>query len=358
MQVLGSRRGGLITLTIAAVALVVAAAFAVWQLIERPSVDPIAPGARQLRLRPEPARSPFGVPATDERLGDLKVTARRPRRHGRRVREDGDLAIVAAQEARRGHPLGAASASAAATSSRARSARAGSSTLTPRPRSWRVAAPAAGRRSRPAGPRRSRAPPSPAPRDRRRRREDDRRPPPAPTGAWKMVARLPEGAVTAKVTAHRRRRQRHHAPPPPDGRHHRARSWRSARPPRARRSPRPTSRSSTATVRSDNPRALRFAVRVNGAKVVDGEGRRRGHARRTLEAELRPGRRPRPRPSRSTAAASRSAVGHPAAGHATASWSRPATGPATRQGHARWSRSTAPTSSARSTCGPARAAPT
>ena len=36
MQVLGSRRGGLVTSSIAAVALVAAAAFAVWQLIERP----------------------------------------------------------------------------------------------------------------------------------------------------------------------------------------------------------------------------------------------------------------------------------------------------------------------------------
>ena len=71
MQVLGSRRGGLITLSIAAVALVVAVAFAVWQLIERPTVgEPLpGPGAAVSEARP---RITFSVPAA-ERLGDLRV---------------------------------------------------------------------------------------------------------------------------------------------------------------------------------------------------------------------------------------------------------------------------------------------
>ena len=58
MQVLGSRRGGLITLAIAAVALIAAVAFAVWQLIERPSVTEPLPGPGQLRLRRDARASP------------------------------------------------------------------------------------------------------------------------------------------------------------------------------------------------------------------------------------------------------------------------------------------------------------
>ena len=71
MQVLGSRRGGLITLAVAAVALIAAVAFAVWQLIERPAVtEPLpGPGSAVSDARP---RIAFTVPA-DERLGDLRV---------------------------------------------------------------------------------------------------------------------------------------------------------------------------------------------------------------------------------------------------------------------------------------------
>lgn len=71
MQVLGSRRGGAITLAVAALALVVAVTFAVWQLIERPAVTgPLpAPGTAVSSVRPTIA---FGVPS-GARLGDLRV---------------------------------------------------------------------------------------------------------------------------------------------------------------------------------------------------------------------------------------------------------------------------------------------
>ena len=71
MQVLGSRRGGLITLSIAAVALIAAVAFAVWQLIERPSVTEPLPGPGSSVSDATP-RIAFTVPS-EERLGDLTV---------------------------------------------------------------------------------------------------------------------------------------------------------------------------------------------------------------------------------------------------------------------------------------------
>jgi lipoprotein-anchoring transpeptidase ErfK/SrfK len=91
VQVLGSRRGGIVTLVVAGVALVVAVAFAVWQLVERPSVDgPLpAPGSAVSDARPDIA---FGVP-DGARLGDLTVTV-----DGRdataRVRGSGDRLVV------------------------------------------------------------------------------------------------------------------------------------------------------------------------------------------------------------------------------------------------------------------------
>ena len=54
MQVLGSRRGGVITLVLSVVALVVVVAFAVWQLVERPTVSGAvpAPGSAVSDARP------------------------------------------------------------------------------------------------------------------------------------------------------------------------------------------------------------------------------------------------------------------------------------------------------------------
>ena len=71
MQVLGSRRGGVITLAVAAVALLVAAAFAVWQLVERPSVTAAVPAPGSAVSSPHPAIA-FEVPS-GTRLGDLRV---------------------------------------------------------------------------------------------------------------------------------------------------------------------------------------------------------------------------------------------------------------------------------------------
>lgn len=71
MQVLGTRRGGLLTLAIAAIAVAAAAAFVVWQILERPSVDaPVpAPGSSVPDARPEIA---FAVP-DGSRLGGLSI---------------------------------------------------------------------------------------------------------------------------------------------------------------------------------------------------------------------------------------------------------------------------------------------
>lgn len=72
MQVLGSRRGGIVTLVIAAVALVAAAAFAVLQIVDRPSVDAPVPAPGSAVAEPRPPIS-FAVDR-DQRLADLRVT--------------------------------------------------------------------------------------------------------------------------------------------------------------------------------------------------------------------------------------------------------------------------------------------
>jgi lipoprotein-anchoring transpeptidase ErfK/SrfK len=71
VQVLGSRRGGLVTLVVAAVAFVAAAAFAVFQLVQRPAVEqPLpAPGSAVSDARPTIS---FAVDHS-ERLGELRV---------------------------------------------------------------------------------------------------------------------------------------------------------------------------------------------------------------------------------------------------------------------------------------------
>jgi lipoprotein-anchoring transpeptidase ErfK/SrfK len=72
VQVLGSRRGGIVTLVIAAVALVAAGAFAAWQLMQRPTVDAPTPAPGSAVADPRPAIA-FSV-EEGERLGDLQVT--------------------------------------------------------------------------------------------------------------------------------------------------------------------------------------------------------------------------------------------------------------------------------------------
>jgi lipoprotein-anchoring transpeptidase ErfK/SrfK len=91
VQVLGTRRGGLLTLTLAAIALAAAAAFLAWQFLERPSVDaPVpAPGSAVPDARPEIA---FAVP-DGSRLGGLTI-----RLDGadvtRRARSEGGSVVV------------------------------------------------------------------------------------------------------------------------------------------------------------------------------------------------------------------------------------------------------------------------
>lgn len=72
MQVLGSRRGGIVTLVLAAVALAAAAAFAVFQILERPAVDAPSPAPGSAVDAPRPPIS-FAV-SGDDRLADLRVT--------------------------------------------------------------------------------------------------------------------------------------------------------------------------------------------------------------------------------------------------------------------------------------------
>jgi lipoprotein-anchoring transpeptidase ErfK/SrfK len=88
---LGSRRGGIVTLVIAAVAFVAAAGFAVFQLIERPSVDAPTPAPGSAVADPRPPIS-FSVDS-DQRLGDLRVTLD-GRDVTRRVRGAGGELIV------------------------------------------------------------------------------------------------------------------------------------------------------------------------------------------------------------------------------------------------------------------------
>ncbi len=100
MQVLGSRRGGIVTLVIAAVALVAAAAFAVVQLVQRPTVDAPtpAPGSAVPDARPAIA---FSV-NDGQRLADLRVTLDE-RDVTARVRGSGDeLTVTPAAELREG----------------------------------------------------------------------------------------------------------------------------------------------------------------------------------------------------------------------------------------------------------------
>lgn len=72
MQVLGSRRGGVITLALAVVALIAAVAFAVWQLVERPTVSAVAPSPGSAVSDARPPIT-FDVP-DGARMGGLRVT--------------------------------------------------------------------------------------------------------------------------------------------------------------------------------------------------------------------------------------------------------------------------------------------
>ena len=268
MQVLGSRRGGLITLTIAAVALVVVAAFAVWQLVERPSVDPITPAPGGSVSDQKPTIT-VAVPA-GERLGGLKVTVDGHDATADARSEDGRLAIVAPTKLSEGTHSVSVSFSSSNVFARTVS------------KSWQLRrrhlGPQAGASPRPsracsrrAGRSPSAGPPSPATTVTVAAGTTSTEATAGADGAWKTVARLPEGAVTAKVTAHdaagnattRVRRLTVNTTAP---------TLAVSAPAAGEKITETDQPLVYGTVRSDNPRALRYAVRVNGAKVVTVKG--------------------------------------------------------------------------------------
>ena len=91
MQVLGSRRGGLITLILVAAAIVVAATFLIFQFADRPRVDALtpAPGAAVDSARQTVAFEVEG----DARMADLRVTVD-GRDVTRKARTDGGRVMV------------------------------------------------------------------------------------------------------------------------------------------------------------------------------------------------------------------------------------------------------------------------
>ena len=94
MQVLGSRKGGIITLIVAGVAIVAAAAFAVVQLLQRPSVDAPSPAPDSAVAQPRPDIS-FSVD-DGQRLGDLTVMLDGQDVTGRVRGAGGDLSVTPA----------------------------------------------------------------------------------------------------------------------------------------------------------------------------------------------------------------------------------------------------------------------
>ena len=264
MQVLGSRRGRFVTLALAAVAFVAAAAFAVLQLVDRPAVEAAtpAPGGAVAEAAPEISFAvPDGEPLRDLRvtLDGEDVTARARGAGGRVVVRPGRL------------PQGRHEVEVRFTSdnvfARTVTRRWSFDVDTVAP-ALAVAAPRAGAlRARRAVRFAGRAEPGAEvrvavgddePRARGRAGED---------GRWTAVARLPEGPVAATVTAvdragnaTARRRDVVVDTTPPD---------------LAVQAPAPGEQL-TATaeplvhgaVRSDDPRALTFSARVNGRPVA------------------------------------------------------------------------------------------
>ena len=267
MQILGSRRGGLVTLTIAAVALVVVAAFAVWQLVERPSVDPItpAPGASVSDRTPTIT---VAVPA-DARLGDLKVTVDGRDATADARSEDGRLAVVTPKRLTEGTHSVSVSFTSSNVFARTVS------------KSWQFDVDT-------SAPKLALTAPKQGVLKARRAVAFSGTAEPGTTvtvaaggtstdattgadGAWRMVARLPEGAIDAKVTASdaagnattRTRRLTVDTTPP---------TLAVSAPTAGQKLTETDQPLVYGTVRSDNPRALRYAVRVNGAKVVTVKG--------------------------------------------------------------------------------------
>jgi lipoprotein-anchoring transpeptidase ErfK/SrfK len=196
VQALGSRRGGWITLAIVALAVVVAAIFAAFQLLDRPGVDaPLpAPGSAVAQVRPTIS---FAVDSGD-RLGDLQVMVDGVDVTGRARAVDGRVTVTSRKLAEGEHAVRVSYSSDNLISRTVA-------------RNWSFAVDTAAPKLIVASPRPGSL------RARRAVKFEGRAEPGADVsvaftggsadasadgaGAWSAIARLPEGLVTATVTA-------------------------------------------------------------------------------------------------------------------------------------------------------------
>ena len=299
MQALGSRRGGWITLAIVALAVVVAAIFAAFQLLDRPGVDaPLpAPGSAVAQVRPTIS---FAVDS-GEQLGDLKVVVDGVDVTRSAHAVDGRVTVSSAKLSQGEHAVRVSYSSDNLFSpSVARSWSFAVDTSAPK---LVVAAPRPGSlRARRAVKFEGRAEPGSdvsvayrggsADATRGRRRRLERRRPPA------------RGPRHRHRHGLRRRRQHHRARSRAPHRHHGAVDRASAPRRRARSSPQTDQPLVYGTTGKDNPRALTFSAAVNGKTVATAKG---SSATSPPTPTPPTPRRPAPRraPSRSPVAASR-----------------------------------------------------
>ena len=266
MQALGSRRGGLITLAIVALAVVVAAVFAAFQLLDRPGVDaPMpAPGSAVSQVRPTIS---FAVDP-GERLGDLRVMLDGEDVTRRARSEDGRVTVSSRPLAQGEHAV---------------EVRYSSDNLFARTvaRRWSFAVDT-------AAPKLVVASPHPgALRPRRAVKFEGRAEPGAAVsvafeggsaeattdgaGAWSAIARLPEGRVAATVTAsdaagnttQRRRAVRIDTTAP---------ELAISAPAKGEQLTATDQPLVYGTTGTDNPRALTFSAVVNGKTVATAKG--------------------------------------------------------------------------------------
>lgn len=268
MQVLGSRRGGIVTLAVVAAAIVVLALFAAWQLMERPAVDaPLpAPGSAVADQRPTIS---FAVPGAP-RLGGLRVTV-----DGRdvtgRVRGAGERIefVPDAPLAEGPHAVAVRFSNEnlfARTVSRAWDFEVDTSAPTLAVASPRAGALVARRAARFAGRAEPGATVSIGYEGGETSAVADA------TGTWKAVARLPEGRVATTISATDAAGNTTTA--------QRRLTIDTTAPRLALAEPAPGAVLTdtdapvmTGSVASDDPRSLRFTAAVNGRRVVSAEGR-------------------------------------------------------------------------------------
>ena len=266
MQALGSRRGGWITLAIVALAVVVAAVFAALQLLDRPGVDaPLpAPGSAVSQVRPTIS---FAVDS-GERLGDLRVMVDGVDVTGRARSQDGRVAVAAGRLTEGEHAVRVSYSS-------------GNLFAPSVSRSWSFAVDT-------AAPKLTVASPDPGSlRARRAVRFEGRAEPGAAVsvaftggkagartggdGAWSAIARLPEGRVTATITAadaagnttERRRAVRVDTTAP---------ELAISAPAKGAQLTETDQPLVYGTTGTDNPRALTFSAAVNGKTVATAKG--------------------------------------------------------------------------------------